>query len=567
MSANQSNLSSSKYGYDIVVATTQDAINITIKQYYTDENGSKTSPLPVITKYYGINASNVFYEMTEAEVLATSSGTDPFSVATWNGPGTMPTDVANFNGSPFAYGFKAQIGIPTGLIPAPDIVTLNPGLQSVTYNIYCATFQVVQTNVNRSGKYIGFTNESQPASSPWMFTSTIPLKTITDETNLPPSVMAYTKTLNGVFSVQQLLLDLDNAVPLTIPTISGIETTDPVYIALQTEFIGLYLATLKAYQQPVLNYAVTVPDLAPSTFNIKKLDMYADGAVDSTGTPVPNPTVDQQCLSTLNYLCSTNASASIIGNQFNWNWFDDYTQLGNYHGIVAVNKSLLVNYYKDILAPLIPKICYLPQVTVTAGVGSLGFGVGMKQDQTPTVTENPSGSTVLTYTYGASSSDCAGAGGGAGSMEVSTSVNATVEFLTDATTQTSQIVITQHLIIAASVTIGTNNNDNGNIVDKTLVDTYALTVSSDGKILMALTSKLTDASVSIGDFSNSETASSVLTSIQSGFSTMTSTSLTDIPVANLQNFVFPGGNSFSFKDVIFSDNQDMISHVTYLELK
>ena len=562
MSANQSNLSSSKYGYDIVVATTQDAINSTIKQYYTDENGSKTSPLPVVTKYYGINSSNVFYEMTEAEVLATSAGTDPFSVATWNGPGTMPTDVAKFNGSPFAYGFKAQIGIPTGLIPAPDIVTLNPGLQSVTYNIYCATFQVVQTNVNRSGTYIGFTNESQPASSPWMFTSTIPLKTITDETNLPPSVMAYTKTLNGAFSVQQLLLDLDNAVPLTIPTISGIEPTDPVYIALQTEFIGLYLATLKAYQQPVLNYAVTVPDLAPSTFNIKKLDMYADGAVDSTGTPVPNPTVDQQCLSTLNYLCSTNASASIIGNQFNWNWFDDYTQLGNFHGVVAVNRTLLANYYKDILTPLISKNCYSSTVTCSA-TGPSTYSSGLTGGQTPTVTLNDTGSTVLTFTYTSNAADSAGTNGNIATMAQYSSMNATVEFINN------QIIITQHLIIYVNISFMGSTPASGNIIDKTITDTYTLTVDDQGKMLMALTSKTTDASKGPSDpgWANLNVAASVLNQIQNGVSQMISTNLTDISITNLQTYVFPGGNSFSFKDVTFSDNQDMISHITYLELK
>ncbi|MBG9376921.1 hypothetical protein I5907_11780 [Panacibacter sp. DH6] len=563
MSINQSNLSSSKYGYDIVVATTQDSINATMKQYYSDINGSKsTHPLPVITKYYGINASNAFYEMTEAEVLASSSGTDPFSVATYNisGTGSVPTDVNNFAKSPFAYGFKAQIGIPAGLLPAPDIVTLNPGLQSVTYNIYCATFQVVQTNFGRLGNYLGITNESQPASDPWMFTSSIPLKTITDETNLPPSVMAYTKTLNGAFSVQQLLLDLDNAVPLTIPTISGIEPTDPVYIALQTEFIGLYLASLKAYQQPVLNYAVTVPDLAPSTFNIKKLDMYADGAVDSTGTLIPNPTTDQQSLCTLNYLCSTNASASIIGNQFNWNWFDDYTQLSNYHGVVAVNKSLLVNYYKDILTPLISKNCYSSSVTCSL-TGSL-YSSGLAGNQAPTVTLNDTGSTVLTFSYNSSAADSAGANGDIAQMAQNASMNATVEF------SNNQIIITQHLIIYVSISYMGSNPASGNIIDKTITDTYTLTVDDHGKMLMTLSSNTTDASKGPSDpgWENLNVAASILNQIQNGVSQMVSTSLTDISITNLQTYVFPGGNSFSFKDVTFSDNQDLISRITYLEL-
>jgi hypothetical protein len=32
-----------------------------------------------------------------------------------------------------------------------------------------------------------------------------------------------------------------------------------------------------------------------------------------------------------------------------------------------------------------------------------------------------------------------------------------------------------------------------------------------------------------------------------------------------QSFVFPGGNTFAFKDVVFSDGQDLISHITYVQ--
>jgi len=43
------------------------------------------------------------------------------------------------------------------------------------------------------------------------------------------------------------------------------------------------------------------------------------------------------------------------------------------------------------------------------------------------------------------------------------------------------------------------------------------------------------------------------------------TELKNIPVSIVQNFVFPGGKVFAFKDVQFSNNQDLICHITYLD--
>jgi hypothetical protein len=44
------------------------------------------------------------------------------------------------------------------------------------------------------------------------------------------------------------------------------------------------------------------------------------------------------------------------------------------------------------------------------------------------------------------------------------------------------------------------------------------------------------------------------------------TSLQDIPTSTVQNFVFPGGATFTFADVSFSDNQDLVSHIVYADV-
>jgi hypothetical protein len=40
--------------------------------------------------------------------------------------------------------------------------------------------------------------------------------------------------------------------------------------------------------------------------------------------------------------------------------------------------------------------------------------------------------------------------------------------------------------------------------------------------------------------------------------------LKSLPVTELQSFVFAGGETFAFKDARFSDNQDLVCHITYV---
>jgi len=44
------------------------------------------------------------------------------------------------------------------------------------------------------------------------------------------------------------------------------------------------------------------------------------------------------------------------------------------------------------------------------------------------------------------------------------------------------------------------------------------------------------------------------------------TRLTDVPVSFVENFVFPGGSTFTFTDASFSANQDLVSHITYADV-
>ena len=365
MSLNQSNLSSAKYGYDVVVATTQESINGMLDNLFFEESQDGKLP-PVVTMYYGMNANGQTYQMDEATVLSQTGNVDPFSVSAWDGSGTMPAGVAALNNSNsfFYYGFKAQLGLPPGALGnLPNIITMHPGSQTVTFNMLCASFQIVQCTFGRRG-IMNYMNASQ-GNEAWIFTSTIPLAKINDTSNLPAAVQNQLNMMGGNFSVQKLYLDLDNAALDSTPTISGVPKDSDVYTALTKDFVGEYFNAMKSKGQAVLNYSITVPVASPSTLNITQVDLYADAFTDSNGQPISSPTQDQQDLSTLNYLCSTNGSAMQVPTQFSWNWLDNDTDAQNFHGIIAVNRNTFTNYLETQLTPVIASNCYKTSASVT----------------------------------------------------------------------------------------------------------------------------------------------------------------------------------------------------------
>ena len=79
MSAKQSNLSASKYGYDLVVGITLDSINATLGEYL---DGVEGKPFKVVyiynskTKKYDKTDYDEFYKKVQVDPFAIPDGTD-----------------------------------------------------------------------------------------------------------------------------------------------------------------------------------------------------------------------------------------------------------------------------------------------------------------------------------------------------------------------------------------------------------------------------------------------------------------------------------------------------------
>ncbi|MBO0879472.1 MAG: hypothetical protein J2P17_03690, partial [Mycobacterium sp.] len=106
----------------------------------------------------------------------------------------------------------------------------------------------------------------------------------------------------------------------------------------------------------------------------------------------------------------------------------------------------------------------------------------------------------------------------------------------------------------------------GKVIDKVLTDTYSVEVDQDGRLVTVLSKHPVDTSqnlASIGVLNSFVGFEKLEQDIASWTAYCTDGMLVDIPVAIAQNFVFPGGKSFVFKDAQFSAYGDLIAHITY----
>ncbi|KAL9011448.1 MAG: hypothetical protein Q9173_003709 [Seirophora scorigena] len=170
------------------------------------------------------------------------------------------------------------------------------------------------------------------------------------------------------------------------------------------------------------------------------------------------------------------------------------------------------------------------------------------------------GATVLNLHYEKQADYYTSLNNNEGEIHLKPSFDVTVSFQNDI------IVITQHLNVWLKVR-SLQTTVSGNIVDKTLKDTYKLGVDEHGKLVMIRQSDpLVDKSqtLSTDAFTNLFTC---VNQIVNKVKTIdfASTTFQSFPIAVVQDFVFPGGKTFAVKQMAFFDNQDLLAAITYAE--
>jgi hypothetical protein len=569
-SAQASDISAARYGYDFVVATTQASINATMEAFLA------TLQEPIVTAVFVASHDNppIATPIPFADLMKLANNVDPFTI-----PDNTSTDdprIKSLLNARFMGGFKARIGLPhvPDITKLPQMVLLGTSASQVTFNMYCSQFEIIQLTPGGGYSTEGsWFHQSQPASKPWSFTSQVNLQLVPVDRSaynqLPPAVYQRTRGLDNAgsnFSVQQLLFDLTSAKLMTEPTINGVPSNSALWIALSTFFTGAYFQEMQADGQPILSCSVPVTNAQPSTMTLTSFEYEVNEYKDATKSMDP---LDIQQLTTLGYLCAADGHHLPPATVFDWNWVDA-SQLGDHHGTIAINRKTLANYYAAQLEPFMKRVCVsvYTNVVYDAKKVETDFSWTLTGGQTPTITypdptdpTNKSPETVCRADYTSHYKDSAGDNDDLGVLELKTTYSLTVDFVG------TTIVVTQHSVCymyARSL----QTDGSGNVVDSTIVDTYTLGIDTTGKLQVdGYTTKKTDNPTvpSVNWFLNFFTNFNDLSTEVSKTCQCVASDLQSVPISTIQDYVFPGGQTFIYKQVFFSDYQDLVAFINYVD--
>ncbi len=570
MTANSSYLSSSKYGYDFVVATTQASINSGLKEYLNTINQPSTTLC-----FLADSKGNPNTPITLDALKAKTEGIDPFSIP----DGTQYSDsrITTLTENKFMVGLKLKLGLPPGIMPKdlPTIVELGSSANNVGFNLLCSEFEIIQNTPPGGFASEGSWNVwSQASGKAWYFSTKVNLvySDLNKELDTPyfnnhpdekEALLQQLKNLgSGAFSLQQLLFDLDNAAVQSFPKIEGLDPGSNAGLVLTRSFVDTYFESAKTHGEPLLSVHAVANTSDGSSLRLTGMEREVGQFVDGNGVVVKNPTPQQEQVVTLDYLCAANNNPLPGTASFNWNWVDP-ANVGNESGIIAINRNTLANYYKNLLIPHVKKSCLKAWASVTAHMmGAVEHRWKLTPGQTPTIAKvTPNGSTVLTISYESQANAHDKSGLTYAELDLHTPYTCSVLF------SGNTITIVQNLKIYLKVQWDLTHTS-GNIVDRTITDTYTLSVGQNG-LLNVKGSSITKDDAQKIDLSGIITwfvsLNDLIDAVKAYSDHVVATSFSHFPVADIQNFVFPGAKVFTYKNVQFSEHQDLLTAITYVK--
>lgn len=573
MSALQSNLSLSDYAYDMVVSVTQDAVNSTLLKYLDRYEGQD-----FISCYVFDPASNTNVPGNYDDLVAIA-GMDLFSIPSTGQQTPAQATAASkaYNEGYFSFGFKATMGTPEGfpLSSVPDVVVFNKGTVLVTYNLFFKNFQILNTQENRgSFTWTNVSQADQPA--PWVFSFIVNLDLNTDDStaafnSLPASVQSQVKNLNpnSMFSVQQLYLDLNNAGLESAPTVVGLDPTTEAYIYLTTVFTNSYFKQVQAQGGELLGYTVVPQSPNNSSPSLIPTDM------SFLISPQYNPdgsTATETYLYTLNYLVMSDNNHLPAPNVFPWNWVET-SEEDDFQGTSTVRKADFVSFINQCFSRALYEICAIPTVEFDVDGLEVHVNGSYHLDNSPHSFSvvNDGSNHVLTFSYSQQASESDHNLVVWGSLTIKTNAQSDVYFENNSIRNVTTVNAWVDLDCEGGTVKGYASNYTINTIYQMSIDAYGKLVISlaSGYPQMIDNGTTLDASL-WAEISTFGTINDVVGKLDDHFSSLQnylSSYSTDI--LNMLNgsnaWVYPGGQTFAFKDIKFSDYLDLVAHVTYVD--
>ncbi|KLP16141.1 uncharacterized protein LW94_13829 [Fusarium fujikuroi] len=595
MAPNQSHLSNSKYGYDFVVATTQESINAGLIQYlqntgrtqeYTylcllaDQNGDPTSEVPL------------------EDVVRLSGGINPFDIP--DGTNWEDERIQKMYQTRLICAIRMRSGIPPGcvvnvpnkgpqiILPEP-IVNLGKTSESVTFNMYCSDITIIKNSVpsgwGSKGSWKWF---SQPPGKPWYVKTQTNLLNSELDRNLntpyfnahPAERDALRLRLDNIsdsaFSLQQLLFNLDNAIAQSVPTFVGVTDETASYL-LGKSFINIWSKIAKQYGLPLIGVTAVAQHPDGSPLRLTALERWVSPVVDSSsGEQVKNPSELEIAATTLNYLCATDGHRLPGPSSFNWNWIEPQ-DLAQSSGVISIKRDTMARYLVDQILPQVRSSCIKPNVNVTAEneLGKVKYEWDFTPGQEPhTVEIPPSGPLVakLDYSFSVRADDHYALT--YGELKISSTYSCTIVFGNYDQTKNPPVYIggntftvVQCLWIWVFVQWAASKAD-AYVVNQTRSDEFVISVDENGGLTSSAThnSTMTDSAkdIEIGFADKFLGLQTRLKNIKNTISALPNARLKSLPFNSIKNFVFPGAKVFSYKDASFSNHSDLACRITYV---
>ena len=593
MGASASNLSDARYGYDIVVATTQASLNSTLWEWLSQAAQPVTHLCFLNNPNPG--SGQPMIQVTLENLLTRTGGVNPFEIPDQ----TPPSDarIAALTKANFVGGLTMQMGMPPGTMPKDlPIVILGNSASNIQFTMYCSRLSMVE---NHQSSWVVST---QPQGVAWFVRTKVALvsQDLDATLNVPyfqnsgskqkAALLAKVNVLKQggtAFSLQQLLFDLEHA-SMTLPSPFFVPENSIASRMIIESFIPTYVASVGRHGSPILSVKAVTPAAAipqappltehmditsPLTISVRRTVPESDPSVLAlTGlgwevsplVNVANPTLAQQDATTLNYLCAVNGHQLPAPAAFYWNWVEPQ-DVDTESGIIAINRNVIANHVLQELLPIATACCVKADFSTTAHwQGSASYYWSLYPGQPPdTVWITPSGPNVITIAYSTNYvSDVENSGATTTAIQILPSYSCNVAF------SANTITVTQHMVFRVYVRFD-SSSETVNVVDTTLTDEYTISVDQNGSLQTKRTdSKIENHSESpyasgiVNFFTN---INSLMDDIKKNITAFTATQLKSIPFDHLQNFIFPGARVFTFKSAMFSANQDLLCAITYVD--
>ncbi|KAK4112979.1 hypothetical protein N656DRAFT_751974 [Canariomyces notabilis] len=560
-SARSSFLSRDKYGYDLVVATTQASINSGLHKYLA-ENEFKDQFL-----CFKIDPGNGKYFDVPLKMLLDETKVNPFDIPA----GTDAADprIQTLTAAKFALGIKMTVGVPQGVNPKNlDIVTLGSSAESVLFNMYCKDITVIENYMNWGMHKWNVT--SQPEGTPWYVQTRVNLTMSeldeslkTDYFDKHPderdAIRARLKPLGDMaFSIQQLNFDLANALLQSPPTFKGLEEGTWPSNALKTAFADVWFKAAKERGLPIMSLQAVINKPDPSQLHLTDYERQVSVYKGATG----NANRDKN-LTTLDYLCAVNNNRLPLPAPFDWNWVDS-ANMNSQAGVVCINRNTIANFLAGKLLPIAQRSCISVEayVSVKSG-GDATYAWRLETGQVPQVIINPKGKDVLSIAYYGEAKDNAAAGATTGEFYLNSSYSLEVQL------EGLRVRVRQRLqiyIYAEWNTSGTGCT----VYDTVLTDWYQIDVDGYGNLSMSWTATKDPEDYSTKPALNSfldffANINDLLDDIGDKVRPFVDRQLKRVDFGTIQSFIFPGGRVFAFKNARWSDNQDLLADITYAD--